>query len=654
MNKTHVLWGILALLLGVGLGWLIPKGGRMEPERDMDVWKTALLCAEISEAVYDDDRLLARLAELGFPNATPISHESLNAVVCSNDAMVVVSFRGTDDLRDWIVNANVTGTKVSDGPVHEGFYKGTTALYDPVLGEVRKYGGDKKPVYVTGHSLGGAMSVLFCYEALVRKDIEIHSLITFGQPLTMGRNVAHKLNELLGTRYRRFVNGRDIVTRLVPTFWHAGTRIHLSADGLTMGQPVVTIRSTDRDAGSADAEAMTMEAFRELQRDLSADTEAGTSDESVEGVTPRGRLPWLSDHSMTIYSDRIRRFGIKLETELDAETNRQPDNDSVSPATSVAKVDDEPNSKISGSTDVRNPRGIALTIGLNRVDPVHYGDTMTLRGCVNDANDMFAITQGKRFECFEPLLDEKATRAEVSSTIKKAADELTSGDIFFVHYSGHGASIADHNGDESDGRDETWCLYDGMMIDDELHRLWCNFRTGVRIVVFSDSCYSGTVTRGNAFSAAIIAGDSGGVRGAPGVLDPDNAEGMVFRFIPDEIADATVKRNSDFYDRVFNEISKVGDEKKQGPDGDRPTVRASVLLISGCQDNQVSADLASNGLFTSAVKRIWSDGRFGGSWRTFHAKVVSIMPQTQSPNFFPIGVSNAGFWDQKPFTINAR
>ena len=633
MNKRHVLSGILVLLVGVGLGWLIPNGGRMEPERDMEVWNAALLCAEISEAVYDDDGLSARLAELGFPSATPVSHESLNAVVCSNDDMVVVSFRGTDDLQDWIVNANLAASKVSDGTVHEGFRKGTTALYDRVLAAVRDHRGDNKPVYVTGHSLGGAMSVLFCYEALVRKDLKIHSLITFGQPLVLGRSVAGKLNELLGTSYRRFVNGKDIVTRLAPKFWHAGVRIHLSAEGLTMGRPAVTLRDADRDVGPADPEAMTMEEFQQLQRDLSTDTEGTSSDGAV---TTRGRLPWLSDHSMTVYTDRIRRFGIELKTELGEEPNPPP------------------NPVVPGPTDDQNSRGIAMTIGLNRVDRRHYGDAMTLRGCVNDANDMFAIARGERFECFEPLLDEKATRAEVSSNIEKAAEKLKPGDIFFVHYAGHGASIADCNGDERDARDETWCLYDGMMIDDELHRLWCKFRPGVRIVVFSDSCHSGTVARGKAFNAAIKTGDLGGGRGAPGVLDTGNAEGLAFRFVPDEVADETVKRNSDFYDEVFDEIGKVGDEEEQIPAGDRSTIGASVLLISGCQDNQLSGDLASNGVFTSAVKRIWSDGKFVGSWRTFHAKVVSIMPQTQSPNFYPIGVPDAEFWDQKPFTINAR
>ena len=87
----------------------------------------------------------------------------------------------------------------------------------------------------------------------------------------------------------------------------------------------------------------------------------------------------------------------------------------------------------------RKRRGIALTIGLNRVDSGHYGSPMPLRGCVNDARDLFAIARQRGFQCFDALTDDKATRAEVIGNIRTAAKELKSGDLFVLHYSGHGA-----------------------------------------------------------------------------------------------------------------------------------------------------------------------------------------------------------------------
>ena len=69
------------------------------------------------------------------------------------------------------------------------------------------------------------------------------------------------------------------------------------------------------------------------------------------------------------------------------------------------------------------------------------------------------------------------------------------GDIFWITYSGHGSQVPDQNGDESDGLDETWCLYDCQILDDTLFDLWSRFKEGVRIVIFSDSCHSGTIAR---------------------------------------------------------------------------------------------------------------------------------------------------------------
>lgn len=57
-----------------------------------------------------------------------------------------------------------------------------------------------------------------------------------------------------------------------------------------------------------------------------------------------------------------------------------------------------------------------------------------------------------------------------------------------------------------------------------------------------------------------------------------------------EVAQRTYRNNKSFYDRILqdSELKKAGDK-----------VKASVLLISGCQDNQLSAEGPFNGLFTA-------------------------------------------------------
>src|SRR5919108_4739294 len=140
-------------------------------------------------------------------------------------------------------------------------------------------------------------------------------------------------------------------------------------------------------------------------------------------------------------------------------------------------------------------KGIALTTGLNAVDPTHYGGwSGELIACEADAQDMAHIAQSQGFEV-QTLLTRQVTRASLVKAVTDAAGALKSGDIFLLSYSGHGGQLPDRNSDEADAQDETWCLYDGELVDDEIYFLLGKFAKGVRILVFSDSCHSGTVTK---------------------------------------------------------------------------------------------------------------------------------------------------------------
>jgi len=284
----------------------------------------------------------------------------------------------------------------------------------------------------------------------------------------------------------------------------------------------------------------------------------------------------------------------------------------------------------------RKAKGIAVTIGLNEIDPKHYGGPMRLRGCVNDANEISELAADEGFDCKPPLLDAKATRDAAFAAIKEAAKVLKAGDIFLIQFSGHGGWLKDTNDDEVDGRDETWCLYDGMLLDDELGNLWATFNAGVRVLVLSDSCHSGTVSRGDAFFAAAAAGDL-----APAERGDLATDVSAFRFLPDMVVMDTYTRNKKFYDDLSAQVKG----------GDEPVINASVLLISGCQDNQLSADLKDNGLFTKRLVQVWNKGKYLKSYRAFHADILRLMPSTQSPHFYPIGKPDLAFWNQKPFTV---
>jgi hypothetical protein len=279
--------------------------------------------------------------------------------------------------------------------------------------------------------------------------------------------------------------------------------------------------------------------------------------------------------------------------------------------------------------------GMSLHLGLNAVDPVHYqGWDGVLTACEADAEDMAQIAGSRGFKPTS-LLRAKATRKAVSEALTHAAGALKAGDTFFLSYSGHGGQVPDKNGDEDDGADETWCLFDGELIDDELYGLWAKFAAGVRVLVLSDSCHSGSVVR-DAFSAALRATGALQAMIEPGAPPPRA------RAMPRDVALKTYRANRALYDGIQADV--VGDAKAK--------VNASVLLISGCQDNQVSLDGAFNGLFTSNVLRVWRDGKFKGSYRDFHRSVVRRMPPTQTPNFLTVGKQSPAFEAEVPFSLN--
>jgi metacaspase-1 len=140
-------------------------------------------------------------------------------------------------------------------------------------------------------------------------------------------------------------------------------------------------------------------------------------------------------------------------------------------------------------------RAMSLHIGLNNVSPEHYeGWSGPLAACEFDANDMAAIATSQGITA-KMLLGKAGTRKAVLGAVRAAAKALKKGDLFLLTYSGHGGQVADASGDEEDKQDETWCLFDGQLIDDELYFELSRFAAGVRVLVLSDSCHSGTVTR---------------------------------------------------------------------------------------------------------------------------------------------------------------
>lgn len=302
--------------------------------------------------------------------------------------------------------------------------------------------------------------------------------------------------------------------------------------------------------------------------------------------------------------------------------------------------------RTSTASSAGKPKGLSLHIGLNAVSPAAYGGwSGDLAACEFDAKDMAAIATSQGIKS-TVLLTKQGTRAKTLAAIRKAAKRLKRGDFFFLTYSGHGGQVPDVTGEEADKRDETWCLFDGQLIDDELYFELSRFAAGVRILVLSDSCHSGTMTRNR-----------------PPQVDP-SASVRRSKMMPLSVGLRTYREHQQFYDNVQKNVAKAaGKAAVADPDSvlaqlavsPRLTAiakkfNASVILISGCQDNQTSLDGEQNGAFTEQLLKVWNHGNFSGNYAKFHAAIRAELPSSQTPNLFTLGAA-AKFLRQRPFTV---
>ncbi|HKP97894.1 MAG TPA: lipase family protein [Fibrobacteria bacterium] len=125
-----------------------------------------------------------------------------------------VVFRGTSALRDWLVDGDegMIEDPVLKIKVHRGFQAAADSLYRKIKPRLRP----RCPIYVTGHSLGGAMAVLAA--AYIRRDPAtrdwLRGCITFGQPKVTngpGTKVLEKEIKLI-----RVIDRYDPVARVPP------------------------------------------------------------------------------------------------------------------------------------------------------------------------------------------------------------------------------------------------------------------------------------------------------------------------------------------------------------------------------------------------------------------------------------------------------
>lgn len=252
----------------------------------------------------------------------------------------------------------------------------------------------------------------------------------------------------------------------------------------------------------------------------------------------------------------------------------------------------------------------ALCIGIND----YPGTDSDLAGCLNDADDWAAELRQRGFDV-RLMLDGEATLAAMREAMAALIRQAKKGDTVVITYSGHGTWVPDSSGDEPDGRDEGLCPYDieraGPLLDDEIRRLFSARAAGVRILLISDSCHSGSVTRGRE--------------------DDLDADAPRARFLPLEawMPRGELPAASARPARLVVGLARVGSD----------------LLLAGCQDSEYSWDTRfrgrPNGAFTYyAIKTLRE--RNPATYEAWFKAIREYLPSSrlpQSPQILGSGVA---------------
>lgn len=154
--------------------------------------------------------------------------------VASKDNLSLIAFRGSESIQDWMSNFTVVtdAGPFSDTRIHEGFQDALFPVIMDLTEEIIKQGGGNQSLWITGHSLGGALATILTAMYLER-DRKVQCLYTFGSPRVGNQSFRTNFNQRFYDHAYRVVNGNDLVPHLPPEplFSHVGNQIIFDANG---------------------------------------------------------------------------------------------------------------------------------------------------------------------------------------------------------------------------------------------------------------------------------------------------------------------------------------------------------------------------------------------------------------------------------------
>lgn len=141
-------------------------------------------------------------------------NDGSQAILLSNSKALFLGFRGTEPTSMKDIKSDTKATTMAcelGGKIHSGFNEAFNKLAIQIQEDLNKPEYQDKPLFITGHSLGGALTTIAAKKLTHRAGIA--ACYTFGSP----RVGDPKWTEGIKTPIYRIVNAADPVTMLPPS-----------------------------------------------------------------------------------------------------------------------------------------------------------------------------------------------------------------------------------------------------------------------------------------------------------------------------------------------------------------------------------------------------------------------------------------------------
>lgn len=197
----------------------------------------------------------------------------------------------------------------------------------------------------------------------------------------------------------------------------------------------------------------------------------------------------------------------------------------------------------------------------------------------NDVELMATTLKSQKFK-ITTVINQQATAKRIRKELTSLVKSCRTGDVVYIHFSGHGQPFEDKSGDEEDGWDEAIIPYDAQkvyskgkyeganhILDDELYGYFNQIRTKIGakgfICVVIDACHSGGSSRGDELEED----DEIFIRGTQDGFSPN---GKVYR--------PRVNTNGHF---ILNSNISQGD----------------IIILEACRSYQSNCEVKQNGQY---------------------------------------------------------